>query len=137
MGRSKLTGRQLARLFAAGRMAIGAAVAARPEVLARGFRVDSATARRTAWLARMFGVRDMVLGAGTLFSLGRSGAPGPWLLASAVSDAGDAAALTGAIRRRQVSVPPAALGAVMAVVSVGVHAAATRPSRGAPADEEE
>jgi peptide-methionine (R)-S-oxide reductase len=124
MRRLRLSGEELAKLFAAGRLAIGAAVLARPEALTRGLRVDSSTARRTAWLARMFGVRDMVLGGGTLFALSRRAAPGPWLVASAMSDATDAAALTAAIRQRQVSAPPAALGAGMAVVSVAVQARA-------------
>jgi hypothetical protein len=126
MRRSRLSGGEMAKLFAAGRVAVGAAVLARPEVLTRGFRIDSATARRVGWLARMFGVRDMVLGAGTLYALSRDAAPGPWLLASAASDAVDAAALSAAIRQRVVSVPPAALGAGMAVVSIAVHARAGR-----------
>jgi hypothetical protein len=124
MGRARLSGSDLGRLFAAGRVLVGAAVLARPEVLARGLRIDAGTARRTAWLARMFGARDLAIGAGTLYALSRDAAPGPWLVASAVSDATDAAVLTGAIRRRQVSAPPAALGAALGIVSVGVQAGA-------------
>lgn len=135
MRRLRLSGGQLATLFAAGRVAFGAAVLARPEVLTRGMRIDSSTARRIGWLTRMFGVRDMVLGGGTLYALSRRGAPGPWLVASVLSDATDAAALTAAIRQRQVSAPPAVLGAGMALVSVAVHARAARGDRASQPEE--
>jgi hypothetical protein len=115
-----------ARIYCAGRVAVGAAVLARPEVLARGLRVDTATARRTAWLARMFAVRDLALGAGALHALTRGGRARPWLLLSALADAVDAVALAGAVRQRRVAAPPAVLAAGMAVSSVAVHLAAAR-----------
>jgi len=111
------------RLFAVGRVAAGVALLARPEMLARGMRIDSGTAHRTGWMARMLGVRDLALGAGTLYALTRGGQPRPWLVLSAAADAVDAATLAGALRRGQVAVPPAALGAGMAAVSVAAHLA--------------
>ena len=114
----------VARLFAAGRVVAGATILLRPEALARALRVDAGTARRTAWMARMLGIRDLALGAGTLFALTRGGQPEPWLLASAASDAVDATALGGGLRARQVGTLPAALSGGLAAVSVVVHLAA-------------
>jgi hypothetical protein len=124
MKRAGLSVAAVARMFAGGRIAVGAAVLARPEMLARGLRVDAATARRTVWLTRMFAARDLALGAGTLFALTRGGQPRPWLVASAVADAVDAAALAAALRQHQVSAPPAALVAGVAAGSAAVHLAA-------------
>ena len=114
----------VARLFAAGRVAAGAAVLLRPEALARALRVDSGTARRTSWLARMFGIRDLALGAGTLFALTWGRQPLPWLLASAASDAVDATALGSGLRSRQVGAVPAVLAGGLAAASVAVQLAA-------------
>lgn len=124
MRRRGLSGNGLAKLFAAGRVAVGAAVLARPAVLTRGLGVDSATGQRVVWLVRMFGVRDLVVGAGSLYALARRTGTGPWLLAGAASDAVDAAAMTTAIRQRVIKAPPGALGAAMAAVSVAVQARA-------------
>jgi hypothetical protein len=116
------------RLLALGRTAIGLSVLARPELLVRGLGGDSGTARRTGWLARMFAVREIALGAGTLVAL-RPGAADRsaarlWLVASAVTDAVDAAAMVAAIRAGQVAVPAALLGAGTATASVAAHLAA-------------
>jgi hypothetical protein len=116
----------LARMFAAGRVVVGATMLARPELLARGMRVDAATARRTGWLGQMVGVRDLALGVGTLHALTRGGAARPWLLLAALADAVDAAALAEAVRRKQVAAPPALLTVGVAAGSVAVHLAAAR-----------
>jgi peptide-methionine (R)-S-oxide reductase len=125
----RLSAVTVARLFAAGRVAAGAAVLLRPEALARALRVDTSTARRTSWLARMFGIRDLALGAGTLFALTRGGQPLPWLLASAASDAVDTTALGSGLRSRQVGTVPAVLAGGLAAASVAVQLAAA-PGRG-------
>jgi len=92
MTRPAFTG-SLVRLAAGSRIALGVAVLARPEMLVRAMRVDAATARRTAWLSRMLGARDLALGLGTLLVLTRGGEHRPWLMASGFADAVDAAAV--------------------------------------------
>ena len=126
----------VARLFAAGRVAAGAAILLRPEALARALQVDTSTARHMSWLARMFGIRDLVLGAGTLLALTRGGQPLPWLLASAASDAVDATTLGGGLRSRQVGAVPAVLAGGLAAASVAVQlaAAAERGTAGSEPD---
>src|SRR5262249_58273041 len=115
----------VARALAAARVAAGAALLTRPDALARALRVDSATARRTTWLARMAGARDLAVGAGTLFALTRGGGARSWLLASAASDAADAAVLTGALREKQVAAVPALLVGGLAAGAAAVQLAGT------------
>ena len=52
----------------AGRVAIGAVFLAAPVTSVRLLGLDTATAARITWLARMTAVRDTVLGAGTVAS---------------------------------------------------------------------
>jgi hypothetical protein len=85
--------------LAAVRLVAGAVSLARPAVLARGLGVDSASARRTAFVARMFASREIGLGLGTLYAATRGGpAVRPWLAASILADASDAVALVSAVR---------------------------------------
>lgn len=93
----------------AGRVAIGAWMLGRPGGLGRFLGVDRVTAERTTWLTRMVAAREVALGAGTLAAVRRGGAVGPWLVAQAVADAGDAVAIAGGLRRRQVRALPAVL----------------------------
>jgi hypothetical protein len=87
----------------AARTLVGAIVLARPALLASALGIDASAAQRTAWLARMFGGRDVALGIGTL-----AGSRG-CLAAAAAGDAIDAAALIGALRSGHVRRLPAAL----------------------------
>jgi hypothetical protein len=100
-------GRAIGVLIGGGRVAIGVAFALKPVTSVRILGVDTATANRLAWLAQMTAARDIVLGAGTVFGSISGRGSGPWLLAGAASDIADAAALTGALARRQVSAVPA------------------------------
>jgi hypothetical protein len=84
--------RLLAKLIAAGRVAIGAALFAKPELItphwvgpAEGDRLGTRT------MAAGLGIRDVVIGAGVLASLGAGNAR-PWLIGSALADLGDLAA---------------------------------------------
>jgi hypothetical protein len=101
--------------LATGRITVGATVFVRPTLLAKGMGVDSTTAERTAWLARMFAARDVALGLGLLWALNRSrggrvaellGGTDPalreMLLLGVLSDLGDAVAVAGALRSRSV-----------------------------------
>lgn len=114
------------RSLAVARIAFGAVVLARPAMLARGMRVDSATARRTTWLARMFASREIALGAATLLALRGDGNHRPWLAANAAIDALDAAALLVAARQRQAGAAAAIAGAAGAAASTVTHLARWR-----------
>lgn len=105
------------------RIGLGGGLLALPWLLARVLGVDAATARRTEWLGRMVGGREVALGIGTLV-----GPPRPWLTAQMVSDATDAVALVAARRHGQVQRWLAAgvivfAGAGIAAELVGIVAA--------------
>jgi len=112
----------------AARVAVGAIFMAAPVSSVRLLGLDTATAARITWLARMTAARDAVLGAGTVVSSARRDGATPWLLAGAVSDAVDAAVLTVALHEGRVrgwraqfvtaGAVAAAAGAVAAAVDV-------------------
>jgi len=77
---------------------MGCAFLAGPVVSVRLLGVDTATATRVAWLARMTAVRDVAIGAGAVGSLVRKRGHVSWLVAAALTDAGDAAAIVLAVR---------------------------------------
>lgn len=119
--------RTLALQIGAGRALIAAAILAAPVPAARLFGTDTATAQRVTWLTRMMGVRDGVLGVGTLGSSRPGRDARGWLIAGAVADAVDALVLAGALRHGRIrgTIPAgivagaasaAALGAVTAAV---------------------
>jgi hypothetical protein len=118
--------RTIGLLVGATRLTIGAAFLAAPVASVRLMGVDSATAARVSWLARMTAARDGVLGAGTMASSARrSGAVG-WLLAGAVSDAADAAVLVAALRQgklggwRAQAISAAAVGAAVVAAAAAL-----------------
>ena len=116
--RELLPGAQAVRLaLGVGRLAIGAGFLAAPVLSTRMLGVDTATAKRVSFLARMAAARDLALGGG-LLSAGSSRAAVPWLLAGAGCDVVDAAVILGAMRRR-ITGGPVAVG-----VSVGALGAA-------------
>jgi hypothetical protein len=108
----------------AGRMAIGAVFLAAPVSSVRLLGLDTATAARITWLARMTAARDGVLGTGTLVSSAREDGAGAWLLAGSVSDAVDAAVLVAALREGRVRGFPAQAVIAAAVVAACTGAAA-------------
>jgi hypothetical protein len=127
--------------LAAGRAAVGATVFVKPTLLVKGLGGDSATAERTAWVARMFAVRDFALGVGVLWALNRSrrGRAAALLgvgidpmlrellLLGVLCDAGDAFAMVGALRAGSVGKLPGGATLVTAVGAVAVGIAeATR-----------
>ena len=125
--------------LAVGRVAVGATVFAVPSVLARGLGVDAETAQRTAWIARLFGVRDVSLGLALLrishrsssrlpAQLGGSGVDAALreaLVLGALCDAGDAVAVVAALRARTVRPVPALLtiGTALGAVGLGIAVA--------------
>jgi hypothetical protein len=86
--------RRLASTLAIGRLAIGAALVAKPQSEVGGGWVGSEEAQRptTALLFRSVGARDMALGLGTLGALRQGGRMAPWLLGATLADAVDLAA---------------------------------------------
>lgn len=107
----------------AARMAVGAVFLAAPVTSVRLLGLDTATAARVTWLARMTAVRDGVLGAGTLASSARGKGDGAWLAAGAVSDTVDAVVLLDAVRSGKAGgwrVRAAAVGAIGAALAAAV-----------------
>jgi hypothetical protein len=102
----------------AGRIALGGAFLASPKLSVRVLGLDSATAGRVTWLARMTAGRDIALGVGTLVSSVR-GAPSAagWVVAGAAADAVDAVVIAQGVQDRR-------LGGIGAVGLVGGAAAA-------------
>jgi hypothetical protein len=90
--------RTIAKQIAYGRMAIGAVLMAKPDLVTRPWLGPVADAPGGNVLAVTFGARDFAVGAGTAYALHRGAAARPWLLAAVFTDAVDAAA-TFATRR--------------------------------------
>ena len=103
--RRLLQPRHLARAIGLGRLAVGGGFLLAPVTSVRILGMDTATAKRVTYLARMAAVRDVSIGVGTLASTRPSG----WLLAGALSDAVDAAVVADAIRSGRAGGPTARL----------------------------
>lgn len=107
-----------------GRLGIGAGFLAAPVLSTRVLGVDTGTAKRVSFLARMAAARDIGLGGG-LLSAGPSPAAVPWLVTGAGCDVVDAIVILGAMRKR-ITGGPVAIG-----VSVGALGAAALGARAA------
>lgn len=91
--------RSVARITAAGRVAIGAALLAAPRAVTGGWTGSDAAGPGGRLLARAVGVRDLTLGLGVIASLNRGDAhAADWVRASATADVGDAVATALAYR---------------------------------------
>lgn len=110
--------RALARITAAGRVAIGVALLALPGAVTRTWAGPAADHPGPRLLGRAVGARDLTLGMGVIGALDR-GDPraADWIRASAVADLGDAAATVLAYRhlprRRRFLVLALATGAAV------------------------
>ncbi|HEX8003010.1 MAG TPA: hypothetical protein VF519_09990 [Mycobacteriales bacterium] len=120
-------------MLSAGRAAVGVAMLARPTMLPKSVGVDSTTAARLTWLTRMFGARELALGAGTLLALRRGRDVEEWALAQLLSDAVDAAAFAGAVAHGDVRRVQGGAVALMAVAGVATGVGALRELRTARA----
>jgi len=91
--------RALARITAAGRVAIGAALLTVPGTVTRSWTGPAAEHPGARLLGRAVGARDLTLGLGVLGALDR-GDPraADWIRASAAADVGDAVATVLAYR---------------------------------------
>jgi hypothetical protein len=91
--------RSVARITAAGRVAIGAALLAAPRAVTRGWTGPDAAGPGGRLLGRALGIRDLTLGLGVINSLNRGDAhAADWIRASATADVGDAVATALAYR---------------------------------------
>lgn len=119
LGRFLPTPQSVVLGFGIGRVALGTAFLVAPVASTRVLGLDSATAKRVTFLARMAAARDIGLGAGTL-SAGPTRAAVPWLLAGAGADLVDATVLVGALRKGVARGLPAAAITVGAVAGAGI-----------------
>src|SRR5262249_61398210 len=105
-----------------------------PVVLAIMIGLDPASPPRVTWLARLGGVREVVLGVGPLVAAVTGRDDTSWLLAGAACDAVDAVVTGAAAREGRISRIRGALVTVGAVASVaaGVAALAAGRSRSGP-----
>jgi hypothetical protein len=93
-------------------------------LLAKGLGLDTVTAERTAWLARMFAGRDLALGAGSL--AGSRGCQ----VAGVASDLSDFVAVVVAMKAGHVKTLPGAFTAVTAIGAVVSGGAGLLMTRG-------
>lgn len=83
--------RDVVRLTAACRVTMGAAFLAYPPLTMRAWLGRDASRPTATLLARALGARDMVIGAGTLTTLGERSSLRRWLAAALAADAADLA----------------------------------------------
>jgi hypothetical protein len=111
--------RSIARISAAGRVAIGAALLALPQVVTRGWTGEDGSTPGGRLLGRSLGARDLVLGLGVINALDRGDPRAQdWVRAAALADTVDAVATTLALRhlpkRSAIGVIALAAGAAVA-----------------------
>jgi hypothetical protein len=115
--------RQIARVLAAGRVAIGFSLLVAPRTVGRRWLGDVADDRGVRMAIRGLGARDLALGAGTLHALDQGAPVRSWAALAALGDATDAIGATLAwptLGTRRVVMtlltagPAAVLGAVAA-----------------------
>jgi hypothetical protein len=124
------------RLIAVGiggsRVAVGVSFLSSPVTFLRLIGLDTASATRVTWLARTAGVRDVVLGVGTIVAAVTGRDDTSWLLAGAACDAVDAVVTGAAAREGRISRIRGALVAAGAVASVVAGVAALAAGRSSP-----
>lgn len=120
---------RLAAALGLGRAGIGVLCLVRPTVFARLAGADKYVARRATWLTRMFGARELVLGLGAAQAARTGNGLTAWAAASAVSDAGDVAALGLAIRDRNLNRLAAGQATLVAAAAVALGVGAVVESR--------
>jgi hypothetical protein len=115
--------RQLMRMLAAGRIAVGSTLVLLPGVAGSQWIGDAARGRDVKVVIRAMGVRDLALGAGTLQALDGGEPVRSWVLMSALSDLVDFGATAVAMRR--IGLRRALPVMVIAAVSAGLGALAS------------
>src|SRR6266496_5385632 len=122
---------QTIRSLAGVRMAIGTSAWATPRLAGKAFGLHSDSNPQSPYLARLFGVRDLALGIGTLTTTGES--QRRWLALGLLCDAADAAAGVLAGRAGYLPKLPTVLVTGTALVAAGLGAAALAGGNGASA----
>ncbi len=118
---ARMDPRALARSIAAGRVVFGAIMLFIPNVVLA--RMASDRPGPLVWMARAFGIRDIVLGLGALQSLAQPEPDPAWVRMGAVADSSDAVAallwhkelgVSGTLSTLSLAIPAAAGGWVAA-----------------------
>ena len=109
--------RDVARVLAAGRIAIGAGLVAAPRLTIGLWVGREAASARVAPVGRALGIREVVLGAMALHTLGSPPVARRWLRTLALCDVVDLAATIAA--RRELPAPSVALIALLASAAAG------------------
>jgi hypothetical protein len=113
---------QTIRSLAGIRVAIGTSAWATPRLAGKAFGLDADGNPQSPYLARLFGIRDVALGLGTLTTTGES--QRRWLALGLLCDAADAAAGVLAGRAGYLPKVPTVLVTGVALVAAGLGAAA-------------
>lgn len=90
--------RQLARNFSLVRIAVGLAFVLMPRLAAKPWLGEAVDSPAFRWMARAFGIRDALIGVGTMIAVDDKKPVRQWLHYGAVSDATDAVATLIAYR---------------------------------------
>ncbi len=91
--------RSVARITAAGRVALGGALLIAPQVVTRGWTGPTGALPGAKLVGRGLGIRDLVLGLGVINALDRGDPRAQdWVRAGALADVGDAVATVLAYR---------------------------------------
>ena len=106
-----------------GRVAVGAALLARPGLVPGVLGVDAAASSHLGWALQMLGAREVALGLGGV-AAGRAGSGRLWLQAGLFSDAVDALAVAAAVGSGRVRRGTGAAVVALAVAAVAAQAAA-------------
>jgi hypothetical protein len=120
---------QTIRSLAMLRMAVGTSAWATPRLAGKAFGLDATGNPQSPYLARLFGIRDIALGVGTLSTSGE--AQRQWLTLGVVCDAADAAAGVFAGRGGYLPKVPTVLVTGVALVAAGLGLAALANSEAA------
>jgi hypothetical protein len=115
-----MSARSIAKQIAYGRVAIGAALLVKPELVTGRWVGPVAETPGGRTLALAFGARDLALGVGAAYTLHAGGAARPWLLAAAFTDTVDAVATFAA--RRSLPSPGGPATFTLAVLGATVGA---------------
>jgi len=119
---------QTIRSLAGIRVAVGTSAWATPRLAGKAFGLDADGNPQSPYLARLFGVRDIALGIGTLTTTGES--QRRWLALGMLCDAADAAAGVLAGRAGYLPKVPTVLVTGVALVAAGLGAAALANDEG-------
>ena len=113
---------QTIRSLAGIRVAVGTSAWATPRLAGKAFGLDADGNPQSPYLARLFGIRDIALGIGTLTTTGES--QRRWLALGLLCDAADAAAGVLAGRAGYLPKVPTVMVTGVALVAAGLGAAA-------------